>query len=107
MSLVLFFFRFAGYLDATTLADYLVEKGIPFRSAHEIVGKCVALGIDKQKQLKELSLDDFKEIHETFDSDVYGYLGVTNAVNRFISFGSTGRESVLHQLDEWKQKLNL
>jgi argininosuccinate lyase len=97
----------AGYLDATTLADYLVKKGVPFRTSHEIVGRSVALCVSKNCQLAELGLDDLKSVHPVFEGDVYEYLGVENAVNKFISYGSTGSEQVKKQLEDWRTQLGI
>ncbi|CAN1825892.1 Argininosuccinate lyase, chloroplastic [Linum perenne] len=97
----------AGYLDATTLADYLVKKGMPFRTAHDIVGQSVALCVAKSCQLKELSLDELRNISSVFDDDVYEYLGVENAVNKFSSYGSTGSTCVSDQLGYWVARLDI
>ncbi|KAL5219663.1 hypothetical protein ABZP36_020347 [Zizania latifolia] len=97
----------AGYLDATTLADYLVKKGVPFRTSHEIVGRSVALCVSKNCQLAELGIDDLKAVHPVFEADVYEYLGVENAVNKFISYGSTGSEQVKKQLEDWRAQLGI
>ncbi|KAJ4791353.1 Argininosuccinate lyase [Rhynchospora pubera] len=95
----------AGYLDATTLADYLVKKGMPFRTSHEVVGRAVALCIAKKCQLSDLSLDDLWGINSIFEKDVYDFLGVENAVNKFTSYGSTGSCEVQKQLQFWSSKL--
>ncbi|XP_062209222.1 argininosuccinate lyase, chloroplastic-like [Phragmites australis] len=97
----------AGYLDATTLADYLVKKGVPFRTCHEIVGRSVALCVSKNCLLAELELDDLKAVHPVFETDVYEYLGVENAVNKFVSYGSTGPEQVKKQLEDWRIQLGI
>lgn len=97
----------AGYLDATTLADYLVKKGMPFRTSHDIVGRAVALCVAKNCQLQNLSLDDFQTLSPVFENDVYEFLGVENAVKKFGSYGSTGSECVATQLDYWVTKLEL
>ncbi|KAL9396378.1 hypothetical protein Peur_010631 [Populus x canadensis] len=97
----------AGHLDATTLADYLVNKGLPFRTAHEIVGTCVHLCVSRNLRLEDLSLDDLKRISPAFQQDVYEYLGVENAVNKFCSYGSTGSACVASQLDYWVAKLEI
>lgn len=97
----------AGYLDATTLADYLVKKGMPFRTSHDIVGRAVALCVAKNCQLQNLSLDDFQTLSPVFENDVYEFLGVENAVKKFCSYGSTGSECVASQLDYWVTKLEL
>nr|AZL41257.1 plastid argininosuccinate lyase [Datisca glomerata] len=95
----------AGHLDATTLADYLVKKGVPFRTSHDIVGKAVAICVGKNCQLQDLSLDEMTIINSAFEEDVYEFLGVENAVNKFCSYGSTGSDCVASQLDYWVTKL--
>ncbi|XP_021742231.1 argininosuccinate lyase, chloroplastic-like [Chenopodium quinoa] len=97
----------AGHLDATTLADYLVKKGVPFRTGHDIVGRSVALCVSKGCQLQDLTLDDLKSISPTFSEDVYDYLGVENSVKKFCSYGSTGSECVSSQLDFWAAQLEI
>lgn len=95
----------AGYLDATTLADYLVNKGIPFRTAHDIVGRSVALCVTKNCQLIDLNLDELREINPIFQEDVINYLGIENSVKNFCSYGSTGANCVVEQLSFWVGKL--
>ncbi|XP_002974499.2 argininosuccinate lyase, chloroplastic [Selaginella moellendorffii] len=97
----------AGHLDATTMADYLVNKGIPFRTSHDIVGKAVAVAISKDVELSKLTLEELRSINPVFEDDVYEYLGVENAVKRFQSYGSTGASCVKEQLQYWCEKLKL
>nr|AFK45894.1 unknown [Lotus japonicus] len=97
----------AGYLDATTLADYLVKKGVPFRTSHDIAGKSVALCTLKDCQLLDLSLDELRSISPVFENDVYEFLGVENSIQKFISYGSTGSACVAEQIDYWIKKLEL
>ncbi|KAL2251217.1 UNVERIFIED_CONTAM: Argininosuccinate lyase, chloroplastic [Sesamum indicum] len=97
----------AGHLDATTLADYLVKKGIPFRTSHDIVGRSVAFCVSRKCQLQDLSLAELRSISTAFDEDVYEFLGVENAIKKFSSYGSTGSECVSSQLDYWVAKLDL
>ncbi|XP_047322759.1 argininosuccinate lyase, chloroplastic [Impatiens glandulifera] len=97
----------AGHLDATTLADYLVKKGIPFRTSHDIVGRAVAFSLTKSCQLQDLTLDELRSIDGVFDEDVYEYLGVENSIKNFSSFGSTGAECVASQLRNWMLKLEI
>ncbi|KAJ9546219.1 hypothetical protein OSB04_025926 [Centaurea solstitialis] len=97
----------AGHLDATTLADYLVHKGIPFRTSHDIVGRAVALCVYKNCELQDLSLEELRSINEVFDDGVYDYLGVQNSIKKFSSYGSTGSECVAAQLDFWISNLKL
>ncbi|OVA01863.1 Fumarate lyase [Macleaya cordata] len=97
----------AGHLDATTLADYLVNKNIPFRTSHDIVGRSVALCVSKHCQLQDLTLDELRNVNPIFDEDVYEYLGVENSVKKFASYGSTGSERVTEQLGFWANKLDV
>ncbi|KAJ1424766.1 L-Aspartase-like [Sesbania bispinosa] len=97
----------AGYLDATTLADYLVNKGVPFRTSHDIAGKAVAMCTLKNCQLLDLSLDELRSINPVFDKDVYEFLGVENAIQKFSSYGSTGSACVADQIDYWMKKLEM
>lgn len=97
----------AGYLDATTLADYLVKKAIPFRTSHDIVGRSVALCVSRKCQLQDLSLEELKSISPVFEEDVYDFLGVQNAVKKFCSYGSTGSNRVAEQMDYWISKLEV
>ncbi|KAG0500830.1 hypothetical protein HPP92_000902 [Vanilla planifolia] len=97
----------AGHLDATTLADYLVNKGVPFRTAHDIVGRSVALCVSKACQLSELSLDELRSASPVFEADVYEYLGFENAIDKFSSYGSTGSARVAEQMHFWVSKLQI
>ncbi|GER48637.1 argininosuccinate lyase [Striga asiatica] len=97
----------AGHLDATTLADYLVKKEVPFRTSHDIVGRAVALCVSRNCQLQNLTLAELRSISSVFDEDVYEFLGVENSIKNFSSYGSTGSECVASQLDYWVTKLEL
>ncbi|XP_008786242.1 argininosuccinate lyase, chloroplastic [Phoenix dactylifera] len=97
----------AGHLDATTLADYLVKKGMPFRTSHEIVGRSVALCIARNCQLSDLTLDQLRSINPIFEENVYEYLGAESSVKKFCSYGSTGSECVAEQLNFWVSKLHI
>jgi argininosuccinate lyase len=106
-----------GFMDATSLAEYLVVKGVPFRTAHQVVGglvaKCEAEG---KTALSELSLEDFQSAVGQASSllhaprvgeDVYDCLGARNVVARYRSAGAAGGEPLKQQLAEWKQRLGL
>ncbi|KAL2650025.1 hypothetical protein R1flu_018153 [Riccia fluitans] len=97
----------AGHLDATTMADYLVYKGIPFRTSHDIVGRSVALAVSKKVELSQLTLEEFRNIHPAIDEEVYSFLGPDNCISKFKSYGSTGFECVAEQLEYWCSKRNL
>ncbi|CAF1787338.1 unnamed protein product [Brassica napus] len=97
----------AGHLDATTLADYLVKKGMPFRSSHDVVGKLVGVCVSRGCELQNLSLEEMKKLSPVFEEDVFGFLGVENSVNKFSSYGSTGSNCVAEQLGYWVNKLKI
>lgn len=97
----------AGHLDATTLADYLVKKGVPFRTSHDLVGRSVAFCLSKNCQLSDVPLNELKAIDPVFEEDVYEFVGVHNSVKKFCSYGSTGSERVSEQLSFWVSKLRI
>ncbi len=92
-----------GYVLATEIADYLVQKGIAFRVAHEITGKIVLYAIEKQKALEELQQEEFHQFSEVVDQDIYSWLNVENAVNRKSVYGGTAREQVQYQIQNAKE----
>ena len=83
-----------GYSTATDLADYLVKRGIPFRDAHEIVGKSVAYGIEQGKDLSEFSLDEFRQFSDTIEADVFAALTLEGSVNARDHIGGTAPNQV-------------
>ena len=86
------------FSNATELADYLVMKGIPFREAHEIVGKLVLWSIQNNLYLLDVPLEVYQEHHASIERDIYHYLHPSEAVKRRKSYGSTGQEAVKHQI---------
>lgn len=88
----------SDFSNATELADYLVVKGIPFREAHEIVGKIVLWSIQNEMFLLDVPLDVYKQHHNAIDEDIYTYLQPAEAVKRRKSYGSTGQDAVKHQI---------
>jgi argininosuccinate lyase len=95
-----------GYLDATTLMEYLIGKGVPQRSAHEIIGKLVGKAMKQGVPLAKLPLDDFQKAHDALDEEVFDVLGVKQAVAAFKSVGSTAPAMVAEQITLWKKRLN-
>jgi argininosuccinate lyase len=83
-----------GFATATDLADYLVIRGIPFRDAHEIVGKAVALCIEKKCDLSELALDELQEFSDTIDADVFEVLTLEGSVAARDHIGGTAPAQV-------------
>jgi argininosuccinate lyase len=95
-----------GYLDATTLMEHLIMKGVPQRTAHEIIGRLVATAMKRGVPLAELPLDAFQSAHISLDASVYEVLGAERAVEAFTSYGSTNPEQVEHQLANWRERLS-
>ncbi len=96
-----------GFLDATTLMEFLIQRNIPQRTAHEVIGRLVSQCERKGlKQLGDLSDTELAEAHPQLGpAEVRSVLGVQNAVNAFRSYGSTAPAEVARQLDRWTQKL--
>ena len=78
-----------GFSTATDLADYLVVKGMPFRDAHEVVGKAVAYGIDAGKDLSEMTLEELQKFSGTIQTDVFDVLTLEGSVNARNHIGGT------------------
>ncbi len=87
-----------GFSLATEIADYLVRKNVPFASAHESAGKCVALCEKSSRQLHELSDDEFKSIHPSLDGGVRDVLNVAGALNSRTTAGGTAPALVAEQI---------
>ncbi len=104
-----------GFLDATSLAEYFVTKGVPFRTAHHVVGTLVAKCEKEGKTaLAQLKLEDFHEALKAHgwqsvgpDQDVYDSLGAKNVVNRYRSAGAAGGKPFQDQLANWKKRLKI
>lgn len=94
-----------GFATATDLADYLVKKGVAFRDAHEIVGKTVAMAIEQQCSLDELSLADLQTHSDRITDDVFEVLTVEGSVNARNHFGGTAPEQVKLAVDAAKKYL--
>jgi argininosuccinate lyase len=94
-----------GFLDATTLMEFLITKGVPMRSAHEAVGKMVRLGEERRCRLADLPSEVYESVRPGLGSDVYKVLGVENALAAFRSAGSTCPAEVRRQIAQWRQHL--
>jgi len=93
------------YSNATDIADYLVTKGLPFREAHAIIGQIVLYGIQQQKYLLQLSIDEYKTFSPLFEEDIYAVLEPKHVVEARNSIGGTGHQQVLKQLELAEEKL--
>ena len=94
-----------GFINATDLADYLVKKGLPFRSAYKISGQIVAKCIAEGKVLENLSIGEYKGFSELFDDDLYAAIDLNNCVEKRISEGGTSKKSVQQQIAYVKERL--
>jgi len=95
------------FSNATDLADYLVNKNIPFRSAYQVVGAIVKYCLERKVLFKNLKLDEFKKFHKEFEDDIFEKLNPVNVVKSRISVGGTGFAQVEAELNHWKKKLLL
>ena len=93
------------FSNATELADYLAEKGLPFREAHEIVGKLVLDSIKHGKNIQDWDLEELQVYHPLIEEDIYIYLRPETAVQRRNSLGGTGFEQVKYQIKQAKKEL--
>jgi argininosuccinate lyase len=91
---------------ATDLADYLVERGIPFREAHALVGETVRYALAQQKSIAALSLSEYKKIHPCIEDDVQAVFDPGTSVNRRRAIGGTALEAVKQQMTQAKQGLS-
>ena len=96
-----------GFINATDLADYLVKKGMPFRSAYKISGSLVAQCIRENKVLEELPLDAYKVYSDLFDEDLYEAIDLVTCVETRISEGGPAAASVEKQITYVKEVLGL
>jgi argininosuccinate lyase len=87
-----------GYMNATELADYLVRKGMPFREAHETVGRVVMRAIELETQIEEMSLEELQKFSSVIDKDVYDALSLEQTLRSKSQIGGTGRAMVSEAL---------
>lgn len=94
-----------GYLDATTLMEHLILKGIPQRTAHHLVGKLVALAQESKVCLGELTDSQLKSTHPDLDGSLREVLGAEQAVKAYQSYGSSNPDRVREQMNRWHEQL--
>lgn len=83
-----------GFTNATDAADYLVKKGMPFRQAHEVIGKMVAYALDTNKALSEFTMEEFKKCSEIIEEDIYEAIDLGTCVNERSVTGGPAKEAV-------------
>ncbi len=95
-----------GYLDATTLMEHFIRRGMPQRAAHHAVGKLVKIAMQQNLPLAALPIEQFRDVDPGLDEGIYQVLGAANAVAVMQSEGSTGPEQVRAQIARWQQRLD-
>jgi argininosuccinate lyase len=93
-----------GFLDATALMEYLIKRGVPMRTGHEVVGKLVADCEKRGCRLKDLKISELQAASSLIDEKVYDVLGAKNAAAALVSYGSGGPEQVRQRLAEWQRR---
>ena len=94
-----------GFSNATDLADYLARKGLPFREAHEVVGRLVARALEQGETLERLPLETMKQASPAIEEDVYAVLGLEQVVDARNSYGGTARRRVEEQIARAREAL--
>ncbi|MDD3766595.1 MAG: argininosuccinate lyase [Eubacteriales bacterium] len=89
-----------GFTNATDAADYLVKKGLPFRDAHEVIGKIVAYCVKHEKSIQDLSMEEFKSFSPLFGDDIYSAISLEACVNLRNVTGGTATNQVLKAIKE-------
>jgi argininosuccinate lyase len=93
------------FSNATDVADYLAAKGVPFREAYNLVGKVVKTSLAAGKLLKDLTLDEWQEIHPAFEADIYDAIAPRQVVAARNSFGGTGFAQVQEAIETVRARL--
>ena len=83
-----------GFTNATDAADYLVNKGVPFRDAHAIIGRLVLYCIEKNSSIDELGIEELKEISPVFEADVYDAISLKTCVEKRLTIGAPGQKAM-------------
>jgi len=95
------------FSNATDLADYLVDKDVPFRTAYQVVGQMVKYCLERKMLFKNLKIEEFKKFHPEFDEDVFVDLKPLNVVKSRNSEGGTGFVQVEKEVNNWQKRLLL
>lgn len=96
-----------GFTNATDAADYLVNKGVPFRDAHGIVGQLVLFCIDKNISLDDMTLDEYKNISPVFENDIYEAISMKTCVEKRVTIGAPGKSAMEKVVELNKEYLSL
>lgn len=96
-----------GFINATDCADYLVEKGLPFRDAYKVVGNIVKYCIENNTTLEKLDLSVYKQFNHVFEQDVYQAIDLINCVNKRNVIGGPAKEQVEKQIELVEKELDI
>lgn len=96
-----------GFINATDCADYLVEKGIPFRDAYKVVGNIVKYCIQNNTTLEKLDIKIYKEFNDCFEEDIYNAVDLMNCVNKRDVIGGPAKRQVEFQIAKFEKWLNI
>ena len=92
-----------SFMLATDVADYLVDKGLPFREAHLVSGRIVQYCIDKKTNFTSLTLEEYKKFHKLFSKDIFNVFDFKKSINKKLSQGSTSLKSIRKQINKLKK----
>ncbi len=95
-----------GFINATDLADYLTKKGLPFREAYKLVGSIVGKCVKEKLTLEDIALDEYKQMCELFDKDLYEEIALETCVNKRNSEGGTSKAQVAKQIEKLTEFLD-
>ncbi|HET8722077.1 MAG TPA: argininosuccinate lyase, partial [Nitrospira sp.] len=95
-----------GGLLATELADYLVDKGMPFRQAHEVTGRVVRSALEGRREFTSFTLEELRQFSDRFDKSVFARLTVQAAIDRKAQIGGTARGQVEQRIKQLERMLS-
>jgi argininosuccinate lyase len=95
------------FSNATDVADYLASKGVPFREAYNLVGKVVKTSLAAGKLLKDLTLEQWQQLHPAFEADIYEAIAPKQVVSARNSYGGTGFKQIKQAISNLKDKMTM
>ena len=93
------------FIYATDMADFLVERGLPFREAHQIVGRIVSFAVKNKQRLSDIEIKDYKKFSEQFDEKIYGIFDPIKSINQHNVYGGTAIKRIEEILEEIENEL--
>lgn len=94
-----------GFTNATDAADYLVNRGVPFRDAHAVIGRLVLTCIEKGKAIHEMSIEELKEISPVFEPDIYDAVSLKTCVEKRLTIGAPGSDAMAQVIAAYEEYL--